>query len=134
MVPYGVSSPPGAVGYASAIAELAVQTKEKGITPTSIVHCSGSAGTQAGLVVGAAVEMPATGIVGIDIDAEPDRVRNDVIRYATGAAELLETEFEASAVEVVAGHAGPSYGIPHQATISAMRIAGSQEGLILDPV
>ena len=134
MVPYGVSSALGAVGYASVVTELAAQSSSLGFTPAAIVHCSGSGATQAGLAIGAALELPATDVIGIDIDAEPTRVRDDVTRFATGAAELLDTDFHKSAVEVVAGHAGPAYGVPHTATIEALKIAGSLEGLVLDPV
>ena len=134
VVPYGVSSALGAVGYASTVVEIAEQSRALGFTPKAIVHCSGSAGTQAGLVVGAKLAMPSTGIVGIDIDAEPERVREDVLNFARGAAELLETGFDEQAVEVVAGHAGPAYGIVHGATLEAIRLAGSLEALPLDPV
>jgi L-cysteate sulfo-lyase len=133
-VPYGVSNPLGAVAYASTIVEIAEQSRVLGIRPTAIVHCTGSAGTQAGLVVGASVAMPETRIVGIDIDAEPERVRCDVIAYAKAAADLIGTAFDASAVEVVAGHAGPAYGVPHAATIEAIKLAGALEALPLDPV
>jgi L-cysteate sulfo-lyase len=78
--------------------------------------------------------MPATEIVGIDIDAEPERVRRDVITYARAAADLLEADFDQASVEVVAGHAGPAYGVPHEATIDAIRLAGSIEAIVLDPV
>jgi L-cysteate sulfo-lyase len=37
-------------------------------------------------------------------------------------------------VEVVAGHAGSAYGVPHAATIEAIKLAGSLEALVLDPV
>jgi len=33
-----------------------------------------------------------------------------------------------------AGHAGPAYGVPHEATIEAIRLAGRLEALPLDPV
>jgi L-cysteate sulfo-lyase len=134
LVPYGVSSPLGAIAYASTIAEIAAQSRTLGFHPAAIVHCSGSGGTQAGLVVGAAIALPQTRIVGIDIDAEPERVRADVIAYAQAAADRLDTAFHADAVEVVAGHAGPAYGVPHAATIEAMRLAGALEALPLDPV
>lgn len=134
VVPYGVSSPLGAIGYATAIVEIARQSADLDFTPRAIVHCSGSAGTQAGLVLGASLAMPATDIVGIDIDAEPDRVRADVLRYGSAAAEMLEIPFPADRIEVVAGHAGPAYGVPHAATVAAMRLAGRLEALVLDPV
>lgn len=134
VVPYGVSSPLGAIGYATAIVEIAHQSADLDFAPRAIVHCSGSAGTQAGLVLGATLALPATEIVGIDIDAEPDRVRADVLRYGAAAAEILGIPFVADRVEVVAGHAGPAYGVPHAATVEAMRLAGRLEALVLDPV
>src|SRR6185369_8146336 len=79
VVPYGVSNPLGAVAYASTVAEIAEQCAALGFVPGAIAHCSGSAGTQAGLIVGTRVCLPTTRIVGIDIDAEPARVRADVV-------------------------------------------------------
>src|SRR5471030_1256269 len=77
--------------------------------------------------------MPQTQIVGIDIDAEPERVHADVLACAQGAANLLDHTFDPSGVEVVAGHAGPAYGVPHAATIEAIRLGASLEALLLDP-
>jgi L-cysteate sulfo-lyase len=134
VVPYGVTCALGAVGYASAAAEIARQAAALGFRPAAIVHCTGSAGTQAGLAVGAWTCLPETRVVGIDIDAEPERVRQDVVRYAGEAADRLGLPFDAAAVEVVAGHAGPAYGVPHAATIEAIRLAGRLEALPLDPV
>ena len=133
-VPYGVSNALGAVAYATATAEIVSQSAALGVAPAAIVHCTGSAGTQAGLVVGAALAMPDMRIVGIDIDAEPERVRVDVVALARDASNLLDAPFDESLVEVVAGHAGPAYGVPHEATIEAMRLAGGLEALPLDPV
>jgi L-cysteate sulfo-lyase len=129
VVPYGVSNPLGAAGYASTVAEIAGQCAALGIN-----HCSGSAATQAGLVIGARLCLPRTRIVGIDIDAEPERVRADVLAYGRGAAELLDQPFDEADVEVVAGHAGPAYGVPHAATVEAIRLAARLEALVLDPV
>src|SRR5215468_4967551 len=49
--PYGVSNALGAVAYATTIAEIEAQTALLDFRPAAIVHCTGSAGTQAGLVV-----------------------------------------------------------------------------------
>ncbi len=112
-VPYGVSNVLGAIGYATTIAEIGQQAAELGIRPAAIVHCTGSAGTQAGLIVGAAACMPQTRIV---------------------VAERLDVPFSELHVDVVAGHAGPAYGVPHAATIEAIRLAGRLEALPVDPV
>jgi L-cysteate sulfo-lyase len=133
-VPYGVSNARGAIAYATTICEIESQSARSGFAPAALVHCTGSAGTQAGLVVGAAVALPNTGIVGIDVDAEPMRVRADVVALAREASNLLDVPFDEAAVEVVAGHAGPAYGVPHEATIEAIRLAGRLEALPLDPV
>ena len=90
LVPYGVSNPLGAVGYASTVAGDRRAVARARLRAAAIVHCSGSAGTQAGLVVGAARLPARTRVVGIDIDAEPERVRADVIAYGSAAAELLD--------------------------------------------
>lgn len=134
VVPYGVSSALGAIGYATTVAEIARQAAALDFEPSAIVFCSGSGGTQAGLVVGATLALPATDIVGIDIDAEPDRVRADVLRFARGAADLLGIEVAENRVDVVAGLAGPAYGVPHDETIEAVKLAGRLEALVLDPV
>lgn len=134
VIPYGVSNALGAIGYASAIIEIAEQTAEAGFVPTAIVHSTGSAGTQAGLVIGACACLPNTRIVGIDIDAEPERIHGDVLRLSEAAASLLDKPFDPDTIEVVAGHAGPAYGVPHAATVEAIHLAGRFEALVLDPV
>ena len=137
VVPYGVSDGMGAVGYASAVAEFALQSKAAVFTPSAIIHCSGSCASQAGLVVGAQIALPECDIVGIDIDAEPKRVRADVVQFVHAGAEILGlpiVEDVEDKVEVVAGHAGPAYGVPHDATIEALKLAGRLEGMTLDPV
>jgi L-cysteate sulfo-lyase len=134
IVPYGVSNALGALAYASTVIEIAQQLGSQCIEPTAIIHCSGSGGTQAGLVLGVSACLPKTDVVGIDIDGEPERIRADVIALGHAAADLLGLKFETARAEVVAGHAGPAYGVPHAATIDAIKLAGRLEGLILDPV
>ena len=111
--------------------EIAAQSSACGFRPSAIVHSTGSAATQAGLVVGASIALKGTRVVGIDIDAEPERVRSDVVRYANAAADLFEVAFDEADVEVIAGHAGPAYGVPHDATIEAIKLAGALEALVL---
>lgn len=133
-VPYGVSNGLGAIGYASTVVEIDEQARGRGFHPSAIVHCTGSGGTQAGLIVGASIGLPETDIVGVDIDAEPDRVGQDVARLGQIAATMLRVPFDDDRVEVVPGHAGPAYGVPHAATLDAMALAGRLEALVLDPV
>ena len=127
VVPYGVSSPLGAVGYASTVVELAQQSAAAGFVPDAIVHASGSGATQAGLVLGAAACLPQTRVVGIDIDAEPTRVAADVVTWGRGAATLTGLAFDEDDVEVIAGHAGPAYGVAHEATVEAIKLGDASK-------
>ncbi|MCC7045877.1 MAG: D-cysteine desulfhydrase family protein [Alphaproteobacteria bacterium] len=133
MVPYGGSNALGACGFVAAVRELLAQADAMGVRITHVVHASGSAGTQAGLAVGLSVLAPAIDLIGIDIDAEPERVRADVDRVAGEAAALLGVG-RPPPVAVVSGYAGPGYGVPTPAMVEAVRLGARLEGLVLDPV
>jgi L-cysteate sulfo-lyase len=132
VVAYGASSLRGALGFVLAALELAEQARRQGIVIDHVVHASGSAGTQAGLAVGLKLFMPATRLIGIDIDAEPERVRADVTRLAGEVSDFLGVS--PPEIEVAAGHAGPAYGVATPQTVEAIRLAAQLEGLVLDPV
>jgi L-cysteate sulfo-lyase len=136
LVPYGASDALGAMGYAAMVIELLGQCAALGISPNYVVHASGSAGTQAGITSGlAALDWPMR-CIGIDIDAQAERVAADVRRIGRKAACRLgaENRWDDDLVEVVAGFAGPGYGNPDPPTLEAIRMAARLEGLVLDPV
>jgi L-cysteate sulfo-lyase len=74
--------------------------------------------------------------IGIDVDAQPERVAADVKRIGRGAAALLgaETGWTDDDVDIAAGYAGPGYGVPDASTLEAIGLAARLEGLALDPV
>jgi L-cysteate sulfo-lyase len=131
-VPYGASDALGAMGYALAADEIVRDLPDV----AWIVHASGSAGTQAGLLAGLlAMDHPAR-VIGVDVDAQATRVRADVCRVGREAAALLgcEEKWDDSFVEVVGNWSGPGYGVPDATTEEAVRLAAQLEGLALDPV
>ena len=135
-VPYGASDALGAMGYAHMVIELLEQCSAQSIAPAGLVHASGSAGTQAGIVAMlAALDHPLR-CIGIDVDAQPERVARDVKRVGREAAILLgaEASWDDERVEVAAGYAGPAYGVPDQGTLEAIGLAARLEALALDPV
>ena len=134
MVPYGVSSALGAVGYMSAVAEIAAQSRNRSMEPAAILHASGSGGTQAGLVLGAWLALPDTRVVGIDVDGEPAPVRARVTDCLRQAAALAELSCPQDRIEIVPRPAAARYGTLDAATLEAMQLAASLEGLVLDPV
>lgn len=132
LVPYGASDALGAMGYALAAEEIIGDCPDV----AWIVHGSGSAGTQAGLLAGLlALGHPAR-VIGVDVDAQPERVRADVCRTGREAAALLGVgeRWDDGLVEVAAGWSGPAYGVADAATEEAIRLAARVEGLALDPV
>ncbi len=135
-MPYGGSNGRGALGAVHCAAELAQQIQDAGLAISALVLCSGSAGTQAGLAVGLAAVAPQVRLIGIDIDAEPERVRADIERIAAETADLLGFDSVAAnpSIDVRAGYSGPAYGVAAPETIEAIELAATSEGLIADPV
>jgi L-cysteate sulfo-lyase len=84
-VPYGASDALGAMGYALAAEEIVRDSPEV----AWIVHASGSAGTQAGLLAGLLAMGHPARVIGVDVDAQEARVRADVCRVGHEAAVLL---------------------------------------------
>jgi L-cysteate sulfo-lyase len=135
VIPYGVSSVTGALGYVAAAHELEAQASRLGIRIDAIVHASGSAGTQAGLIAGLAAHASQTRVIGVDVDADAARVAQDVARLAGGVTERISIDPERlPAPEVLGGHAGPSYGSVTTEKLDAIELFARSEGLILDPV
>jgi L-cysteate sulfo-lyase len=136
IIPYGVSNVLGALGYVNCVLELVMQMQSHTLSFDAIVHASGSSGTQSGLVVGTAALLPAVRILGIDIDAEPERVRRDVVRLSYELAAYLHQKPEDldQRIEVIAGYAGPGYGIPTPEMVEAVSLFARLEGILLDPV
>ena len=136
IIPYGVSNVLGALGYVNCVLELATQMQSHALSFDAIIHASGSSGTQAGLVVGAAILLPAVRILGIAIDAEPERVRRDVVHLSHELAAFLRQKPEEldQRIEIIAGYAGPGYGVPTPEMVEAVSLFARLEGIVLDPV
>ncbi len=131
-VPYGASDALGAMGYALAAEEIVGDLPDV----AWIVHASGSAGTQAGLLAGLlAMDHPAR-VVGVEVDAQAARVRADVCRVGREAAAMLgcTAKWDDSLVKVVGRWSGPAYGVADATTEEAIGLAAQLEGLALDPV
>lgn len=134
--PAGGSSPVGALGYAWVAAEIEAQAMERGLRPAAIVHATGSAGTQAGLVAGLAANSNATPVLGIAV-GKPRPVMEALVRdLASSTADLLGLRggIDDAATVVNADYFGTAYGVPTPGMIEAVELAARQEGLLLDPV
>ena len=126
----------GGLGFASWAQEVERQERELGVFFDTIVVCSVTGSTQAGMVAGFAAQERERRVIGIDGSAKPEETRAQVARIARATAELIEVGRELRDDEIVLDeryHAG-IYGIPDERTIEAIRTAGRLEGMITDPV
>ena len=136
-IPAGASDHPlGGLGFASWAREVEAQERELGVFFDSIIVCSVTGSTQAGMIAGFADRAGERRIWGIDASAKPAETHSQVARIARATAELIGLGRELRDEEIVLDdryHAG-TYGIPDATTLEAMRTAARLEGMITDPV
>jgi 1-aminocyclopropane-1-carboxylate deaminase len=126
----------GGLGFARWAQEVAEQERELGVFFDTVVVCSVTGSTQAGMIAGFAAQERQRRVVGIDGSARPQETHDQVARIARATAELIEIGRDLRDDEIILDdryHAG-TYGIPDEVTIEAMRTAGRLEGMITDPV
>lgn len=122
----------GGLGFANWARELEEQERALGVRFDTVIVCSVTGSTQAGMVAGFAGQERR--IIGIDASAKPAETRDQVARIARATAALIGAEVaDADIVLDERYHAG-TYGIPDERTLEAMRLTARLEGMITDPV
>jgi 1-aminocyclopropane-1-carboxylate deaminase len=141
-VPYGIPAGAsdhrlGGLGFANWAEEVRQQEQELGVFFDTVVVCSVTGSTQAGMIAGFA---EAGGrprrVIGIDGSAKPVETRDQVARIARATAALIGVDRELTEDEIILDdryHAG-TYGIPDSTTLDAMKLAARTEGMVTDPV
>ncbi len=126
----------GGLGFARFAHEVAEQERELGVFFDTIVTCTVTGSTQAGMVAGFAQQDRPRRVLGIDGSFRLEETRAAVTKIARGTAELigLGRELRDDEVVVVDGYAHPRYGIPNDDTLEAIRLAGRLEAMVIDPV
>lgn len=133
-VPRGGATPLGALGYVRASAELAAQLDALGERPAALWLATGSCGTQAGLVAGAALTAVPYEVVGVTVSRPVAESRERVRALAAGAAALGGIGAAAAEPTVLGGWIGPGYGVASQEGQAAASLVAKTEGVWLDPV
>jgi L-cysteate sulfo-lyase len=136
VIPGGGSNRVGALGYVSCAQELVQQADEMGLTIDRLVTATGSAGTQAGLVVGLEGMDAGIPVLGIGVRAPKDRQEANVHNLAEATADYVGVRggVARSAVAANCDYVGPGYGQPTPGMIEAVKMLGRLEGVLLDPV
>jgi 1-aminocyclopropane-1-carboxylate deaminase len=140
-VPYGIPAgasehPLGGLGFANWAYEVERQERELDVFFDTIVVCTVTGSTHAGMIAGFAGQDRPRRVLGIDASATIDKTREQVARIARNTADLigLGRPLRDDEITVLEGWAGDLYGIPVQSTIDAIRLTAGLEGMIIDPV
>lgn len=140
-IPAGASEHPlGGLGFANWAFEVAEQEKQLGVFFDTIVVCTVTGSTHAGMIAGFAALEELTGVrrrvIGIDASATIDKTRDQVTRIARHTAELIELgrDLRDDEIQVLEGWAGDLYGIPVDSTMQAIALGAQLEAMITDPV
>ncbi len=139
--PYGIPAGAsehrlGGLGFANWAFEVAEQEQQLGVFFDTVIVCTVTGSTHAGMIAGFAGQDRPRRVIGIDASATLEKTRAQVERIARRTAELigLGRELRDDEIVLLEGWAGERYGIPVQSTIDAIRLTGELEGMIIDPV
>jgi 1-aminocyclopropane-1-carboxylate deaminase len=136
-IPAGASDHPlGGLGFAGWAMEVQRQEGALGLFFDTVVVCSVTGSTQAGMVAGFAAQDRPRSVIGVDASATVLKTWDQIARIARRTAELIGLGRELADEEIVLedGYHGGIYGIPDEPTKDAMRLAARLEGMITDPV
>ncbi len=136
VIPGGGSNPTGAMGYVNCAFEMLYQFVERGLDVDHIVHATGSAGTQAGLITGLKAMNAGIPLLGIGVRAPKEKQEENVFNLAVKTAEKLGCPGVVAREDVVANtdYVGPGYGLPAEDTLEAIDLFAKYEAILLDPV
>lgn len=136
IIPGGGSNRIGALGYVACALELLTQANDAGLRIDCVVHGTGSAGTQAGLVAGLEGCNSGIEVHGVSVRQPRDKQIELVHRLATETADLvgIRQGIARERVKVTSDYVGPGYGQPTDSMVEAIGLAARHEGLLLDPV
>jgi 1-aminocyclopropane-1-carboxylate deaminase len=140
-IPAGASDHPlGGLGFANWAYEVAEQEEQLGVFFGTVIVCSVTGSTQAGMVAGFRALEEAGGrrrrVIGVDASAKPAATRAQIARIAQATGQLIGVKGELTEADIELDeryHAG-TYGIPDASTLEAMRLAARTEGMVTDPV
>jgi 1-aminocyclopropane-1-carboxylate deaminase len=130
----------GGLGFANWAFEVAEQEKALGVFFDTIIVCTVTGSTHAGMIAGFAALEDLTGVrrrvIGIDASATLEQTRDQVGRIARHTSELIELgrDLRDDEITVLEGWAGELYGVPVDSTMEAIRLGAQLEAMITDPV
>ncbi len=128
----GGSTGLGALGYAEAFGEIVQFERAAGLSFSKVIHATGSAGTQAGLLAGAMLHQWPGDIIGIAVSRSAAEQRQKVrgVLQQMMADRLIDT----SRIIVDDAFVGGGYRHATPACLDAIATFATREGIFLDEV
>ena len=136
VIPGGGSNALGSLGYVECVLELRQQCIDMGLKKPHLVHATGSAGTQAGLVAGIHALGLGWPVTGIGVRAPREVQETRVHGLAQRVLDLMGTQTALPRESVVADDRfiGAGYGVPTAGMVEAVQMLARLEGILIDPV
>ncbi|MCY3768709.1 MAG: D-cysteine desulfhydrase [Gammaproteobacteria bacterium] len=136
IIPGGGSNAIGALGYVNCAIETLTQANDMGLRIDHFVTATGSAGTQAGLVVGLEATNSQIPLLGIGVRAPKDQQEEKVYQLACATADHMGISGCVARDKVIANcdYVGSGYGLPTQSMVEAVTLMAHQEAILMDPV
>lgn len=136
IIPTGGSNIIGILGYINFIKEIAKQSEQMNIRFDYLIHATGSAGTQAGCIVGKKLYYPNIEIIGINVgDSKKEIIQaTQQIIKEFEQKNSIKLNIDVSDIIVMDEYFGEGYGIPSKELIETLKLVAKLEGIFLDPV
>ena len=136
IVPGGGSNTVGALGYVNCALELLVQANDQGLVIDHLVHATGSAGTQAGLIVGLKAMNSRIPLLGIGVNAAKEAQEERVYGLACETADFIGAGNSVQRDDIISkcDYVGAGYGIPTESMKEALTLLARLEGIQADTV
>jgi L-cysteate sulfo-lyase len=132
----GGSNPIGALGYVNCAFEIVAQANARQLVVDCVVHATGSAGTQAGLVAGFEGMRSGIDVLGIGVRVPREQQEANVYKLACATADLLGMSGAVARERVMANcdYVGDGYGKQTPGMVEAVTLLARTEAILLDPV
>ncbi|MBD3189332.1 MAG: pyridoxal-phosphate dependent enzyme [Candidatus Heimdallarchaeota archaeon] len=136
IIPTGGSNLIGILGYVNFMREIAEQAHQMNKDFDVLVHGSGSAGTQAGILIGKKIYYPRIDILGISAGEPKDEIKTEIRNLVRQFECHWNTKIALKGEEIVIHekYFGKGYGIPSKEMVETVKLVAQLEGIFLDPV
>lgn len=127
----------GGLGFANWAREVAQQEAEADLFFDTVVVCTVTGSTHAGMIAGFALEnRPDRTVLGIDASATMEKTLDQVSRIARSTADLIDLgrDLRDDEINLIDGYSAGVYGIPDETTLETIRTCARLEGMLTDPV